>query len=267
MIYQVKITNNKKSHLKYLVDVFKNGNEFNFKPGINIIIGPNGSGKSTLLNLIKHYTLCKKQHSSEFYSDIIDFSDYYDYGKTDLLDGVDVLADYKNSVFNFMHSGELKTNDDRMRSIENLTLFYNSNHVSTGQSVIGALSMFFKKIFSDKVNLNFPLNELKDKIGEGNDLWTGRFQNLLNYIEKNTVSTEESPQYTILMDEPDRNLDIDNANQIYHVVKTRKPNTQLLCVIHNPILINRLSKLDYINFIEMEKGYLDKVLNFVNQNP
>ena len=27
--------------------------------------------------------------------------------------------------------------------------------------------------------------------------------------------------------------------------------TQLICVIHNPILIYKLSKLEYINFIEL----------------
>ena len=35
--------------------------------------------------------------------------------------------------------------------------------------------------------------------------------------------------------------------------------TQLICVIHNPILIYKLSQLDYINFIEMTNGYLDDI--------
>ena len=41
--------------------------------------------------------------------------------------------------------------------------------------------------------------------------------------------------------------------------------TQLICVIHNPILIYKLSKLNYINWIELSEGYLDKIKEVFNK--
>ena len=41
--------------------------------------------------------------------------------------------------------------------------------------------------------------------------------------------------------------------------------TQLICVIHNPILIYKLSKLDYINFIELTEGYLNEIKEVFNK--
>ena len=41
--------------------------------------------------------------------------------------------------------------------------------------------------------------------------------------------------------------------------------TQLICVIHNPILIYKLSKLKYINFIELTEGYLEEIKDIFNK--
>lgn len=70
---------------------------------------------------------------------------------------------------------------------------------------------------------------------------------------------------SILMDEPDRNLDIDNIMDLYKVLSFHKPQTQIIAVIHNPALIYKLSKLDCVNFIEMTKGYLKKITGFMNK--
>ena len=57
MISKVKIIDNAKSPIRYLpeLDAFKNGKEYAFTDGVNVIVGENGSGKTTLLNLIKKY--------------------------------------------------------------------------------------------------------------------------------------------------------------------------------------------------------------------
>ena len=65
------------------------------------------------------------------------------------------------------------------------------------------------------------------------------------------------------MDEPDRDLDIDNIKLIYDILSCRKDQTQLISIIHNPILIYKLSKLKYINFIEMKRGYLKKIKDYI----
>lgn len=71
-------------------------------------------------------------------------------------------------------------------------------------------------------------------------------------------------EYTVLMDEPDRNLDIDNIMQIYNVLSFHKPQTQIIAIVHNPALIYKLSKLDCVNFIEMTEGYLNKISIFAS---
>lgn len=89
--------------------------------------------------------------------------------------------------------------------------------------------------------------------------------NLLKYYERNRITlTESSFEYTVLMDEPDRNLDIDNVMQIYNVLSFHKPQTQIIAIVHNPALIYKLSKLDCVNFIEMTEGYLNKISIFAS---
>ena len=59
--------------------------------------------------------------------------------------------------------------------------------------------------------------------------------------------------------------DIENIEDIYKVLSYKKEMTQLICVIHNPILIYKLSKLNYINWIELSEGYLDKIKEVFNK--
>lgn len=67
MITSIRIDDNKRTPFKYTskIKALKNGSEFIFKPGVNVIVGKNGSGKSTLLNMISKYMLCEKKMCSE----------------------------------------------------------------------------------------------------------------------------------------------------------------------------------------------------------
>lgn len=67
--------------------------------------------------------------------------------------------------------------------------------------------------------------------------------------------------FTLLIDEPDRNLDIKNIKNLYPIFSNIREDTQIISVIHNPLLIYKLfKKCPYINFIETEKGYLQKIM-------
>lgn len=48
MITSIRIDDNKRTPFKYTskIKAFKNGSEFIFKPGVNVIVGKNGSGKA-----------------------------------------------------------------------------------------------------------------------------------------------------------------------------------------------------------------------------
>ena len=89
---------------------------------------------------------------------------------------------------------------------------------------------------------------------------------MLKYYKENKFDiTPEEFSYTFLIDEPDKNLDIENIEEIYKVLSYKKEMTQLICVIHNPILIYKLSKLDHVNWIELSDGYLDKIKKVFNK--
>lgn len=77
-----------------------------------------------------------------------------------------------------------------------------------------------------------------------------------NYTKEHTI---EGNEYTILMDEPDRNLSLKNIQSIKDILSFHKPNTQIIAVIHNPLLIYSLSKNKDLNFIEMNRGYIKKI--------
>ena len=68
-----------------------------------------------------------------------------------------------------------------------------------------------------------------------------------------------------MLDEPDRNLDISNIESIYAILSYERKDTQLIAVIHNPILIYKLSKLNYVNFIELKKGYLNEIKKVIEE--
>lgn len=116
--------------------------------------------------------------------------------------------------------------------------------------------------FQEAVDL---FNDKKHQKEGSNAFWIKRIDNLLKYYRRNCITlTESSFEYTVLMDEPDRNLDIDNIMQIHNVLSFHKPQTQIIAIIHNPALIYKLSKLDCVNFIEMTEGYLNKTCTFVS---
>lgn len=66
------------------------------------------------------------------------------------------------------------------------------------------------------------------------------------------------------MDEPDRNLDLKHIDEIKGILSYHKAHTQIIAVVHNPLLIYSLSKNKNINFIEMTKGYIKEVCNIVD---
>ena len=127
------------------------------------------------------------------------------------------------------------------------------------------LNSLFNIAFNNR-KVQFPIKELMSKRNSSNDLWKERFTNLLKYYKENSfVPTQDDFSFTFLIDEPDKNLDISNIDELYNVLSYQKEMTQLICVIHNPILIYKLSKLDYINFIELTDGYLEEIKNVFNK--
>lgn len=251
MVEKVIIKNNRNTPISYLKDLksFKDGKEFVFKEGVNIIVGENGSGKTTLLKLIRKYLLLHDTKCSigEYRSNICALFDM----NNSFRGGAEVYADYKRNSFRLVHSGE-RTNDESMSSFEKFGEMIQQKHASTGEGVMIALNSLFSYIFSEKAELTFDYAQFKD----------GRYNDYYEYTQKHMIDGNE---FTILMDEPDRNLSLENMKQISGILSFHKPDTQIIAVIHNPLLIYNLSNNKDINFIEMSKGYIKKVRKEVEE--
>jgi len=252
MVYKVVIKDNKRSPLRYLPNLenFQNGKEFVFKPGVNIIVGENGCGKTTLMNLIRKYLMvdymdCDKGeyrcNINSLYDDMLD--------RNVFRDGVDVYADYQRNTFRLSHAGERERNQ-AINSLEDFGTMYSQKHSSTGEGVLVAVNSLFSYMFSKKAQLTFDYEQFK----ESDPLYW-------EYVKSH--HQEGSDEWTILMDEPDRNLDIENINQIKGILSFHKEQTQIIAVIHNPLLICSLSKKKNINIIEMTEGYVHKINQLV----
>lgn len=262
MIRSLKITDNTNAPLHHLPKLkpFANGAEFTFRKGVNVIIGKNGSGKSTMMNLLRIYTFCDCELESTMRrAKLIDgISGSFDkltrgVFDTKFLGGVDVVADYGLKTFNLCTREEYSSNEQF--SGARLYARMESGSKSAGEKRLLFFDMMCGKMFDGKIgftiNLDFCPEDAREAAKE--------------YYERNQKNADEVMP-TILMDEPDQNLDVVNGKHLYGILgKKQREDTQVICSLHNPALIYKLSKLANVNFIELTEGYLDKVIKFVTK--
>lgn len=254
MVTKVVINNNEDTPIGYLskLRAFKNGKTYEFKPGVNIIVGKNGCGKTTLMNLIKKYLLVDYSECSagDWNCNINEIC--FGLGEDKhMYAGVDVYADYRRNTFRLCHKGERKDNDEIFADKHSTNEFFGQIWASTGQGVLQSLSSLFERMFGEGAHLTFDYTQLGEV-----------YPQYMKYIHDHLI---EGNEWTILMDEPDRNLDIENIGQIRGILNVHKPQTQIIAVVHNPLLICALSKNPEINFIEMTRGYVNKVRKLVKE--
>ena len=253
MVTKVEVTDNKNTPISYLPELkaFKNGKVYEFKEGVNIIIGENGCGKTTLLNLIKKYLLVDLSECSVgvFNTNINDIC--FGLGDKHMYDGVGVYADYHRNTFRLCHAGERRDNDEVFENDHSIAEFFGQKDASTGEGVLVAIQSLFARMYDKKAKLTFNYLQLGDN-----------YPQYMRYIHDHII---EGKEWTILMDEPDRNLDIENISQVKGILDFHKPQTQIIAVVHNPLLICALSKNPEVNIIEMTRGYKNKVIKLVKE--
>lgn len=265
MLRKVEIVDCNKTPVKWLgnISALKSGSVFEFKPSVNIIIGPNGSGKSSLLELLYDFGLCKKQIRSNVSSDCVELFDLFDKDEG-LLDGVKIEHDFSSVFFRFLPHLE---NNDSLSNMDNFYLKFNELNRSTGEGIKDSLLLLMKSMFDQTKDNSFPIKKLLEIKEHCNDIYKERISKLVKYYKTNYYKElkQEDFEFTVLMDEPDKNLDIFNLEEVYNLLCHRKEYTQVIAVIHNPVLINRLRKLDSVNIVELVPGYLDNIIKFVEK--
>ena len=261
MIHCIKIKDKNRTTISYLNDLKEFPEVINFKEGKNIIIGENGSGKTTLMNLLRDYTMCNPDKTN------INTKNYYlhkffdergllDEKEENLLDGVDVKANY-DIKYHYLVENYGKSDISEM---EVLMKTFSTTNKSMGEMLKTRTSILLQESFQDS-RAEYKFTEILNKLKLGvNSLWGERLDELVKYYSKNNIK-EDVSIFTVLLDEPDRNLDIYGLEELYPVLSYPKERNQVIAVIHNIALIYKLSKLKNINFIEMTPGYLDRVKN------
>jgi hypothetical protein len=269
MIQRIDFTDINNAPISYLsdIDFFKKNKSVSFKSGVNVIVGLNGCGKTTLLNLIRRYTLCLNSTTSTCPSGNLEFSDLLTkYGSSDnICDGVKIISDYQGVVFNMLEHNVLERRENFLQDRVKFQSYFNNLHCSTGEGISNGLDMLFKTMFDSKTNLEFPFKKLKEIANSDFFPHQDKAKQLLQYYKENSFQYDNPAdfEFTVLMDEPDRNLDINRVKEIYDILTHKKENTQIIAVIHNPILIYKLSKCSHVNIVEMTENYVEDVVKFV----
>lgn len=246
MITEVYIRDNKKAPIRYLstLDNFKNGTKYEFKEGVNIIVGENGSGKTTLLNLIRAYLLVDEKECDKGSYNCNINKLFHTFNGEGMLDGIDVYADYEHNTFRLCYASEI-SKDREMKDFNSFDTYVTQKHSSTGEGVTIALYSLFDMMFSANAKLKYDYSKLGDM-----------YPMYIEYISKHKIQGSE---WTIIMDEPDRNLDIDKIDEVLGILSFHKEQTQIISVVHNPLLIYALSKNKEVNIIELTDGYVNRV--------
>jgi ABC-type molybdenum transport system ATPase subunit/photorepair protein PhrA len=258
MVTKIEINNPSKSCFDYIKSKYDRDGlslpkRIEFKQGKNILVGENGCGKTTILNIIAFHTFCMKNEYSKVTNESL--AKWFDFET--FKDGINVFTDYDIPTYKSLFEEE-KNENEILNSFKNFANTFYSKELSSGENTLRTLRSLFEVMFSGKYT-KFDKSFLTQNV---NDVWEKRFDSINGYFKRNHIA-EENPVFTILLDEPDRNLSINNMLALFDILSVVKDNEQMIAAIHNPVLIYKLSKLEHINFIELTKGYVNSIKELI----
>lgn len=263
MIEKIIITDRKNLWKPYMGEVLHE-HEYNFTPGINIIVGENGCGKTTLFKAVYNYMLANNGIYSSVPRKRLLFPKANILDTNPIPNGMEVKADYKSRLYRLISFQDTCYNEKIFDHDANLEMFATLQHTSKGEECHHGFYKMMDIMFKVGKEYDFiqELTDKKQQLSNNNDGFCDKF---IQYYKENQIPW--NGKVTMMLDEPDNNLDVINLKHLYDLFTFEHPEIQVIAIIHNVALIKKLLEakdngIIDINFIEMTPDYLKMVKEF-----
>lgn len=242
--------------------------KFDFKPGLNILWGRNGCGKTTLIKLIARMAHCEQGGVPVVTQTSVDnmfasMRGIYDDKKEreqqrKLRDSVDFEHDGQSiqlfdpsSAVGLAGGGAYFDDDFFTQGVHN-TLFKGS----AGQTTLYR----FDGILAGLVEGRKPRPiERRITASRVNEHWARKIEICEHFL---TGRGKEGPA-TILLDEPERSVDLPTQLRMWRFLRAYAPRNQFIIASHSLIAL----RIPEANYIEMEDGYMAQSLDVIARLP
>jgi len=264
VISELRVVDKDKTCIKWWtkVEAFKRRTVFKFKPGLNILWAPNGHGKTTLLLAIARMlhaeqgrnTTITQQSLTELFgfgmrsfrrgSDKMTHEELaeeeFKSGLLPVHDGQSVMYFDPGHAVGLSRGGAAFDEDFFMEGVGSL-----ASRGSAGETTLQRMNGIFA-VFLGKA----PWPDIKYTMERRgvNDLWGTRIDVVAEFLK----GTIPKGQPTILLDEPDRSLDIPYQFGIWRALPRDSKNFQIIVATHSLFALN----IPGAHYIDMKKGYL-----------
>lgn len=238
--------------------------EVKFTDGLNLVIGENGCGKSTLLKLITDMCFVHGLSTQGNFWDIINRvfpkSDWLNHDYSVVQDFVQISTNFDSPIIRIDQLSErMNRNYGELTSFNDFAQYIGQRTMSKGEKMMYGLKWAVynanEKIKDYSWENMFPKNYHKCF----NDTWSTAYCKIHDYIETHNNPKLEQ-RVTLLMDEPDEGLDINNLKILKDFLLSIKDKVQVIVILHNQLLIKSLA--EEANVIELSENYLQKIKEF-----
>jgi len=235
------------------VERLKRRKSIKFKPGLNILWGPNGCGKTTiLLAMARMFHAWQGGHSVVTEHSMHEmfrlfgrrrkgkepsFEDGYKGGITPIHDGQSVF--FIDPAKGAGHGHSSIDGDFIEEQLMDLT-----NKGSSGQKTVQRLGPI-AHLAEGNPPPPVGWRVSKDYV---NDVWVRR----LELVEETFKGTIPKGQPTVLLDEPDRSLDIPTQHGLWRVLKRVSSDVQVIVATHSMLAL----EIPGAHYLDLRRGYL-----------